>query len=392
MKVLVISNLFPLPWEPGRGIFNAQQLRQLGRQHDIHVVVPVAWRQWWTHRRVARDSHDYHGITVTPVPYFYLPGIWRRSYAISMWLSLLVAQRRFRHWQADVVLATWLYPDAVAAAHLARQWHLPLLMKAHGSDVNVQCQVPARRQQVLAAADHASVVITVSHDLAAQLAQFGVSAEKLHTLYNGIDTERFSLADRTAARSALGISSADTVLLYIGNLKRSKGVLDLVEALRRLPADCWQRCVVIGDGEDRAAMQAAIAAAALSDKVELLGRLPHQQIGHWLAACDLLLLPSHAEGVPNVVLEAMACGRAVVASALPGIAEVLPEFAGVLALPQQPQAFADAIVSALGRHWDASSIHQHACRFSWQANAAALDTLLRQALSQHQHNGELDHD
>ncbi len=381
MKVLVISNLFPLPWESGRGLFNAQQLKVLADRHQIQVVVPVAWRDWWRHRKLARGSHDYHGITVTTVPYFYFPGIWRASYATTMWLSLCLSLRRVADWQADVMLATWLYPDAVAAVRLARQLDLPVVIKAHGSDVNIQCQAPSRRRQVVAAAAHSHAVITVSDDLANQLHQFGVSRQHLHTLYNGIDLQRFAPADRLQARARLDIAEVDRVLLYVGNIKQSKGVLDLVRALAHLCNSSWQQCIVIGDGEDRGAMEKLVQQLGLADRIKILGRLPHQQIGLWMTACDLLLLPSHAEGVPNVVLEAMACGRPVVASALPGIKEVTPEYAGITAPPHQPEAFAAAIKEALERNWDIASIRRHAETFSWQENVDGLEALLKKAVS-----------
>ena len=386
MNVLVISNLFPLPWEPGRGLFNAQQLRLLAVRHRVHVVVPVAWRVWWRHRRAARGSHDYHGITVTPVPYFYLPGFWRASYATTMWLSLRLSLRRFRHWPADVVFATWLYPDAVAAARLARALKLPVLMKAHGSDVNVQCQVPARRRQVVAAAASSHAVMTVSRDLADQLCDAGVERERLHTLYNGIDLQRFAPADRNKVRTDLTLAETDKVLLYVGNLKASKGVLDLVSALAHLPEDKWQRCVIIGDGEDRVVMEKLAQRCGVDSKVIFLGRLPHDKIGLWMTACDLLLLPSHAEGVPNVVLEAMACGKAVVVSALPGIQEVTPDYAGIAVPAKQPQAFAAAVAQALDRRWDAERIRSHAEQFSWERNVNQLEALLQDAASGKQHD------
>ncbi|MCK5875639.1 MAG: glycosyltransferase family 4 protein [Alcanivoracaceae bacterium] len=386
MKVLVISNLFPLPWEPGRGLFNAQQFRVLAQRHQVHVVVPVAWREWWRHRKLARISHDYHGITVTPVPYFYLPGIWRASYAVTMWLSLCLSLHRFRDWHAEVILATWLYPDAVAAVRLGRQLGVPVLMKAHGSDVNVQCQAPARRRQVVSAAASSQAVIAVSADLTNQLRAFGINSQRLHTLYNGIDLQRFAPLDQAIARTTLAIAEVDRVLLYVGNLKESKGVLDLVEALARLPHDCWQQCVVIGDGEDRVAMEKLVQRSGLVERIKILGRLPHEQIALWMAACDLLLLPSHAEGVPNVVLEAMACGRPVVASELPGICEVTPDYAGVTAPARQPEAFARAIEQALAQSWDASRIRQHAETFSWQQNVDNLEALLYKAVSDRHHD------
>jgi glycosyltransferase involved in cell wall biosynthesis len=175
-------------------------------------------------------------------------------------------------------------------------------------------------------------------------------------------------------------------LLYVGNLKASKGVLDLVTALTYLPAGKWHQCVVIGDGEDRAAMETLAQQHGLGGKTRFLGRLPHEQIGLWMAACDLLLLPSHAEGVPNVVLEAMACGRPVVVSALPGIQEVTPDFAGIAVPARQAEAFAAAVAQALDSSWDTDRIRKHAEKFSWQDNVNTLEALLQGAISGKDHD------
>jgi glycosyltransferase involved in cell wall biosynthesis len=378
MRVLAITNLFPLPWDTNLGLFNAQQLTRLAVHHEVSVVVPVPWRQWWRHRG-QWGRHDYAGVSVIPVVYWYVPGLFRASYAITLLVSLWLQRRRFRDPPADVVLATWLYPDAVAASWLARHWRRPLLMKAHGSDVSIQCQSLMRRSQVVAASRRAASLLTVSRDLAVQLTAMGVSEQKLHVLYNGIDTERFFPGDKAVARVQLGLGEQERVLLYVGNLKASKGVLDLVEALRRMEPLQWHQCVIIGEGSDRRSLQKHIAAAGFENKVVLAGRRPHDEVRQWMIAADLLILPSHAEGVPNVVLEAMACGLPVVASRLPGIEEVLPEHAGILVPPQQPNALAAAITTALASCWQQQRIVAHAREFSWQRNIDRLDELLEQA-------------
>ncbi|MFN3712170.1 MAG: glycosyltransferase [Alcanivoracaceae bacterium] len=378
MRVLAITNLFPLPWDSNLGLFNAQQLTRLATHHEVSVVVPVPWRQWWRHRHQC-VRHVYADITVIPVIYWYFPGLFRASYAITLFLSLWLQRCRFRDPAPDVLLATWLYPDAVAASWLARCWRRPLLMKAHGSDVNVQCQSPLRRRQVIAASRRAASVLTVSRDLAVQLAAMGVSEQKLHTLYNGIDTTRFFPGDKATARDQLRLGKGERLLLYIGNLKASKGVIDLIEALRGLPPSQWHQCVIIGEGADRPLLEKHIMTAGLERKVTLTGRRPHDEIRQWMTAADLLLLPSHAEGVPNVVLEAMACGLPVVASQLPGIEEVVPSHAGILAPPKQPEKFADAITRALATCWQREQIAAHAREFGWQRNIDRLDELLQQA-------------
>ena len=391
MNILLFSNLFPLPWEPRRGLFNARMASHLAEHHQLQVLVPVPWTVWRRQAPHARQPHHYssaehsgteHGnIKVTPFPYFYLPGIWRWSYAATLALSAWRLLPTLAAARPDVMLATWLYPDAVAAMTLARRLRIPILLKAHGSDVNLHGRYPSRRAQMVRAARQAACTLTVSADLGRQLKGWGVPADKVRTLYNGVDPQRFFPQPRAHACTTLGVSATVRRLLYVGNLKASKGVLDLVMALGQLPASDWQQCVLIGDGPDRQRLQQLLVEQRLTDKVVLLGSQAPEHINLWLAASDLLILPSHAEGVPNVVLEAMAAGRPVVASALPGIREIVTDDCAVLVAPQQPARLAQGIRQALAWPWQQDAISTQAARFSWSTSTAALEQALSEAVA-----------
>lgn len=377
-RLLVITNLFRLPWEPGRGLFNQQQVRELAKHHDVQVWVPVAWPVWISRPRSERRPFDMaDNIRVVPFPYLYWPGMFRFSYAATLFVSLLLCRRRMGHFSPDRVLATWLYPDGVAAAWLARWMKWPLVLKAHGNDVNVQCRHRLRAAQVRRAARHADAVYCVSEDMARRLRALGV--ETTATIYNGIDHDIFQPRSRDQARRRLGLPDKGRLMLYAGNLKRSKGVFDLVEAVRRLPDHRYDQLYIVGDGPARQSLGEVITRSGLEEKIIPVGRRDHRELADWLAAVDLLVLPSHAEGVPNVVLEAMACGTPVVATNVGGIPEVLPDFAGIRVPVSDPGALADACAQALDRDWDRQAIHGHALGFSWPDNAAQLMSLWRPA-------------
>src|SRR3546814_5870610 len=95
-----------------------------------------------------------------------------------------------------------------------------------------------------------------------------------------------------------------------------------------MPADC--RLAFVGDGPARSALARRRDEHGLGERVILAGARPHAELPTWMQAADLLCLPSHSEGVPNVVLEAMSCGLPVVATRVGGIPEVLPDLAGIL--------------------------------------------------------------
>jgi len=121
--------------------------------------------------------------------------------------------------------------------------------------------------------------------------------------------------DRVHVRRALGLNLQAPLALYVGRLAEGKGLdtlLDAFAALRALvPA---ARLVLVGTGRLRAHLERRVLAAGLALAVRFAGEVPHHAVARWIRAADVLVLPSEAEGFPNVVREALACGRPVVAT------------------------------------------------------------------------------
>jgi teichuronic acid biosynthesis glycosyltransferase TuaC len=115
-----------------------------------------------------------------------------------------------------------------------------------------------------------------------------------------------------------------------------------------------------------------ILAHGLMGRVSLLGRRDPADVARWLCASDLLCLPSHSEGCPNVVIEALCCGRPVVASAVGGIPEVVDRTCGILVPPKQPDALAAALEECLATNWNERQIAE---RYERTWDDVAQDTL-----------------
>jgi len=212
----------------------------------------------------------------------------------------------------------------------------------------------------------------------------GADPTRVHTIYNGVDAQRFSPGSREAARQRLGLGAEQPLLLYVGNLKSTKGCLDLLEAFPAVLAQRPQAALVYaGAGACRDELLARAAALGCAERVSLVGAVPHAQLGDWFRAADLLCLPSHNEGVPNVVLEAMSCGIPVVASRVGGIPEVLPEFAGMLVPVRDPAALSAALLEATGRAWQGERIVEHARGFRWDDNIDRLERVLCEVVAGH---------
>lgn len=377
MKVLALTNLFPTAWDPLRASFNRQQFDRLGAYHDLEVMVAVDFRE---RRRGPRgEAPVLQHARSSDFTFWYPPRIGRSLHGMA-WYASLMAQHgaRLRRERYDLLLASWGYPDAVGTARLARKLDLPYVVKVHGSDLNVQANHRLRRTQIASALRGAQAVIAVSDALAGKARGLGVDHDRVHLLYNGVDSERFHPGDRAKARQALGLPPDAPLVLYVGNLKESKGCVDLLEAfpavLRQHPE---ARLAFVGSGAAAEVLARRARQLGIADRVDLAGARPHEQLPTWMQAADLLSLPSHNEGVPNVVLEAMACGLPVVATRVGGIPEVLPGQAGILVPARDRAALGHALADALQREWPRDAILEQADKFRWEDNVRHLDRILR---------------
>lgn len=385
LRVLIVTNLFADPFNASRATFNQQQFGRLAKQVDLTVMVPVSWLE------VVRKPLAYRGLRrqalerwpfADYVVYWYVPGVGRRFHAAFLFLSLLLQRLPtllLKRW--DCLFGSWGYPDAVAVAAIATLTGRPMIAKVHGSDVNVFTREPARRAQICWALNRSRQVVAVSQALADRLAELGVDPARTTVLYNGVDPVRFHPVSRGEARRALGFGDDEQVILYVGNVLASKGCMDLLEAFGRLRGRVpGLTLVYVGAGPLVRELAARAASMGVTERVRFAGRLAHEQIVQWFGAADVFCLPSHAEGVPNVVLESMACGTPVVSTLVGGIPEVLPDFAGLMVPAQDPAALEEALFTALHTDWDAERIVEHARSFDWDKNVTRLRELIEQAV------------
>jgi glycosyltransferase involved in cell wall biosynthesis len=128
---------------------------------------------------------------------------------------------------------------------------------------------------------------------------------------------------------------------------------------------------LIGVGPDKPLIESDIQANNAAGFIHALPGCAFDDVAVWMAAADLITLPSYMEGCPNVVLEALASGRPVVATNVGGIPEILSDEYGRLVPPRDAGALAQALASVLDRTWDAETISAHGSR-SWETVAAEL--------------------
>jgi glycosyltransferase involved in cell wall biosynthesis len=137
---------------------------------------------------------------------------------------------------------------------------------------------------------------------------------------------------------------------------------------------------IVGDGELRPSLERQAAQEGIAAHVTFAGSRDNAEIADWIGAAHVLCLPSLREGCPNVVLEALACGRPVVASAVGAIPDMLDARCGLLCEPGDPAGFADALARALEQRWNAAEIRATVAGCSWRAAAQQYRDLAVAAL------------
>jgi glycosyltransferase involved in cell wall biosynthesis len=299
---------------------------------------------------------------------------------VSLFISVLPLLRRYLgQFNFDLIDAHYFYPDGVAAVLLGRALGKPVVITARGTDINLIPNFPIPRRMIVYAARNAAGIIAVSQALKDALVALGIAADRITVLRNGVDLQMFTPGDRDTARRELAV--AGRTLLSVGHLIERKGHDLTIAALPRL-ADC--RLLIAGEGSEHSRLKALASRLGVAERVRFLGAVPHDRLRSAYLAADALVLASSREGWPNVLLESMACGTPVVASAIWGNPEIVsrPE-AGVLMRSRSPEGVAEAVETLFGALPDRAATRAFAEHFSWEETTVGQIRLFEEILSRH---------
>lgn len=366
LRVLAVTRLFPNRLEPLSCPFQRNQFVALSHHADLTVVAAIPHfpgAGLLGRSRVGKLSQLPASDMMEGLPLLhprtpYLPRVGPFLSAINGPLyvtGLLPLVPRLWN-QFDVVLGAFLFPDAWAAQQLAKVLDLPYVVKAHGTDVNVTARSASVQPFIRSALRGASSAIAVSRPMLDTLITLGASPDRVILVPNGVDRRIFRPRDRTQARSSLGLPENGRIFLFVGRLEREKGLDELVAAFRELAKESSETISLVIVGEGSIGERLSLECKGLRNVV-FTGSRPAADVAQYLAAADVLVLPSWAEGTPNVVLEALAAGRPIVATHVGGIPDVVrQDHTGLLVPPRDVAALTSAMHQALHRSWNEDEI------------------------------------
>lgn len=324
LRVLSIATLFPDATRPDFGGFVERSLREAAKDDaiDLTVVAPLGLPPWplSAHPRYAALANLphvelRHGLTVHRPRFRLLPGLSGR------WNPALIARAVMplaRQLAPDLIDAQFYYPDGPAAMRIGAKLGVPFIAKARGADISHWGHRNHSAEQIRATAVAAARSLAVSEALKADMAALGMDADKIAVHYTGLDHDRFRPLDRTAAKTARGLSGP--VLLCVGALIERKRQDLVIAALRDLPG---ATLLIAGRGEREADYRALARDLGVAGRVQFLGPVANADLPALYAAADVTVMPSNSEGLANAWVESLACGTPLVITDAGGARELV---------------------------------------------------------------------
>lgn len=342
IRVLLVTTSFPLSEDSVSGIFVKRLADALSDLSDLQVLVPAG-------RRPAETGHhpysvhvfryglrSWHRLSHEPGG---IPAALKEKKALWLAVPALLAGLFFAVWRQshdiDVIHANWSAPGLVCAL-IGRLKGIPTITTLRGSDVsNTERSIHSSHTLLwlLKLGSHISTVSSAMYEKL-KLAH-PAYAHRMEHISNGVDASFLEIEppERTGPIR----------LIAIGNLIKEKGFQDTLMALAAASRSI--SLTIVGEGPYRAELESISLKLRLDEQVTFVGARNPIEIPALLAEHDCLIMSSYSEGRPNVVIEAMAAARAVIATSLPGVVELVEhDFSGIIFNPKDIHALRDAIL------------------------------------------------
>jgi teichuronic acid biosynthesis glycosyltransferase TuaC len=386
VKIAVLTSLYPSRTRPHEGVFAERRWTgMLRRGHAVSVTQPLPrapfaflgpllGRPHWLEIARMDAAEVRQGIAIERPRYRHLPGRSLRNARAFARVGALVLRRGD---PPDVVVLDYAWPAALAVP-LLHGAGIPTVVSGRGSDVLEVAEHEALARELAACLRLAGRWCGVSRDLVAAMDRLAGQPGRGVLVPNGVDLEAFRPSDRSAARRALGRADGGALVLVVGHLiPRKDPLLALAAFAHGAPSDA--ALVFVGTGPLRGDLERRAAELGLAQRVAVVGAAEPGALRDWYAACDALLLASSREGRPNVVIEALACGRPVVATAAGGTPELLVGLDGALVRSRTPAALGDALGAVLAHPPPPERCRAQVEALTWDASLDALEALLESA-------------
>ncbi|MDF1744196.1 MAG: glycosyltransferase [Gimesia sp.] len=366
-------------------------IKALSEIHQTHVISPISWKDELAHyinhkTRVNRNWLPVENATSLSVDYprfYYLPKITHQHYGQYLQWSIKGSIRRaISEFQPDIIMSYWLHPDGEVAVNTAKEYGIPVVVMTGGSDILLLTKNQQRKQVIKNVLQQADGVITVSNDIQTAVKNMNIRSEKVTTVYRGVDKNLFTPGNQQDARRRLGLPQNRKIIVSVGRLEPVKGHSVLLDACLKISnQDTPFACYVLGNGSLESTLKQKMNKYGLEEIFQLNGSQQQSRLVDWYRAADVIALPSLSEGVPNVLLEAISCGKQFVAIRVGGIPEIADPCCDQLVTPGNPDELAEAIENIFDN--PAQNYQRLFEPVSWKESAIQISQILSDCSTRH---------
>lgn len=363
LSIVCITTLFPNKINERHGIFIYNRLKKLKELHDvkIHVISPVPLRSLAAFKKDVSSEKDAIFDSVSRPRFISIPIVNQfLSYFFIALAAFFPARRIIKKHNISVIDSHFLYPDAVSANIISKLFKLPLIVTARGSDVNYWTNKKVARLFIKHMLENSAANCAVSLQLATQMEAITTS-KHVNVLRNGVDLDIFNPNQKKSGVNKI-------TFLSVGNLIPLKGHNIVIDAFVQLSPLCPDAELhVIGEGPEleNLKQQALLAGTDIERKITFIPNLPQQELAMHYANASTLILASEMEGMPNVVIEALASGLQVIATPVGDLQTIITKDVGWIT-NRNSTAIKEKMKESLSSAKDPTTIRKYAeAEFSW---------------------------
>lgn len=400
MRLVLISNLYPNPSEPFRATYNRRLFKAIARKignTSLSVIGTIYWcpliDSLLRKRRKPPVATTLDGIEISHPRVFYTPGFLIHKHHHFYRAALRKNLSRLAHKDKTNthIIIGFAYPDGVAIAPLCKELGLSYSIMVLGSDFRVRIKQPKFRGMVLDCLKEATTIFCPGNALKDDMAEAGINRDSIYAFNNGVEHEIFRFEEKTTASAVEEAESQPNSILFVGNLLDVKAPQRLLKAFRIFVESkrseqisnsqiLQLRLDIVGDGPLRMHLEKLAKDLGIAEQVVFHGRITPERIAEMMQQAKCLCLCSRSEGMPNVVVEALACGCPVVATSVGEVPFLIEEgLNGYLVPIQQDEAkivdnLAHDMECVFKQTWNRKLISHRMKDYSWET---AADVVLK---------------
>lgn len=362
MRILFFTSQFPNSIDARKGIYNLSRAKALrNRNNQIIVIAPIgltppmnlifpyprinALYNFYINRLTIPSQETLDGFKIFHPMWFWLPRkifVFNEVYSLQFCIGKKIKKIILKY-NPDIIITSWLHPFGTYAKFIKKYIEKPIICYAEGSDLLIYPSKYAGWDKIKSTINRfvdKTIIISRAMDKYSR-GKSGLKNTKL--IVDGYDEDLFYFRDYP--------SSSNNILLSIGSLIQNKGHDILIKTMALLGNMC--KLKIIGIGPEKKNLEFLAKKLGIEENIEFLGYIPHEKLINYINNCKILCMPSRSDAQPAAALEALACGRPLVATDVGGFRDIIkPGFNGFLCKTESPNLLAEAIKKALDTNWD----------------------------------------